>query len=308
MPPHLLLTPRPQPLRQLPIHRIPTSPTHLPNWVVILTLPHLRLALPQLRSRRPRLVPGPLFGSRRNQTLTQHQHPRQPGMRLVELTPNPCRHATRVHAHTRYGWIPPGQLRREQDVCQFALAIPCKCIILPHIRERFLRDKPPLGSKFMHHACHIHNPDICPQLHGRFLHEWQQALREEEVAHVVGAELQLIPVGGEARGLRHDARVVDKDVEAGLGGEEGLRGARDGGEGREVELEEEDLGCGGAADAGHGGRKGGIVFGAVARAQVDCTGLVTCEVYEGFVAKTAIRAADDDHFAREIRDVSRGRE
>ena len=48
------------------------------------------------------------------------------------------------------------------------------------------------------------------------------------MADVVGAELHLVSIGGEALWLRHDARIVDQEVEPVGRGKEGVRGFSDG--------------------------------------------------------------------------------
>ena len=66
--------------------------------------------------------------------------------------------------------------------------------------------------------------------------EGEEERREERVAHVVGAKLDLVAVDGGAGGDRHDAGVVHEEVETGGQREDFVRGVGDGAERGEVEL------------------------------------------------------------------------
>lgn len=105
----------------------------------------------------------------------------------------------------------------------------------------------------------------------------QEEFGEEEVAEVVGAELDFVAFIGETWWLRHDARVVHEDVEALIGVGEGLSGGFDGGEGAEVQFEVVDE-VGGVWDYGGDAFHGGVVLGLGTGAEVDLGRVVWCEV------------------------------
>ncbi len=126
-------------------------------------------------------------------------------------------------------------------------------------------------------ACQVDDPDIGLRFCRRGLQDREKLLGEEEVADVVGAELDLVAFFCECRWLRHDAGVVHEDVEAVVIFEEGLRGGFDGGEGSEVEFEVFDEICC-AGDSGGDPFHGCIVFGLRARAEVDLRRVMWCDV------------------------------
>lgn len=99
-------------------------------------------------------------------------------------------------------------------------------------------------------------------------HAGDDAVREDEVAEVVGAELALEAVGGGGVGAGHDAGVehehVDGEAFGALPGGDGVGGGADGGEG--VEVEEEGAGGEGGVGGGEGGA-GGVEGGLGARGE-----------------------------------------
>jgi len=88
----------------------------------------------------------------------------------------------------------------------------------------------------------VNNADIRPGLLGGAQQGRQEQFRQQRVTDVIGAELHLVALGRPAVGHRHDAGVVEQDVEAGrvrveLGGR-----ARDRVERGQVERQVGDVG------------------------------------------------------------------
>lgn len=110
---------------------------------------------------------------------------------------------------------------------------------------------------------------------GALLQHGMQELRQEEVADVVGAELQLVALGGlGARGGHHDAGIEPEHVEARLEAQELLGGLGNGAQVGEVEGQEDEVALGlGVLLPERGDGRRGLVLGP--RGQVDfCVVLV----------------------------------
>ena len=122
----------------------------------------------------------------------------------------------------------------------------------------------------------------------------EQEAGESEVAEVVDGELELESIGREAA-LRegHDARVVDEEVEAAVGGEEGLSSGADGGEAGEVEVGGFELGVG---DLSEDAVAGGVGFGSIAAGEDD-GGPGAGELEGGVIADAAVGSGDERQLA-----------
>ena len=122
----------------------------------------------------------------------------------------------------------------------------------------------------------------------------EQEAGEGEVAEMVGAELELESVGGEAAfGQGHYAGVVDEQVEAAVRRKEGFRGGADGGKAGEVELGDLDLRRGGVifGNQGEDAVTGGLRFGQIA-AREDDGGSGAGEFEGGVKADAAVGSGD----------------
>ena len=73
---------------------------------------------------------------------------------------------------------------------------------------------------------------------GSSFEDRHEKLGEESRAHDIGSKLNLISVLGQAFGRHHDPRIVDEDVEPGLGASERLRGGFDTRERGKIKFEE----------------------------------------------------------------------
>jgi hypothetical protein len=118
---------------------------------------------------------------------------------------------------------------------------------------------------------------------------WEQEAGEGEVAEVVGAELELESIGSDATlGKGHDAGVVDEEVEAAVGGEEGLSSGTNGGEAGEVELRDFELGCRNLGEDSFASR---FSFRLIAAGEND-GGSVAGEFEGGVIADAAVGSCD----------------
>ncbi|KAK6845836.1 glycoside hydrolase family 35 protein [Apiospora arundinis] len=214
-------------------------------------------------------------------------------------------HGTRMHGDAADGGVALGQGARVVHVGELGDAVPG-----PGRRGGQVALEPRVGvgvgvlgreSLAQGRQAHDAHVGAGAALLGRREQRRQEQLGQLRVAHVVGAELDLVPFLGLARGTRHDARVVDEDVQlAGLREEVG-GGALDAGEGRQVALDEGD------------GRRAGRALldvldcilgtGGVARSQVNMRWLVFGELVDGFLAQTDVATSHENGLPGEVRDV-----
>ena len=308
MPLQLLLRPLPQPPPQLPIIRELTTHPRLSNRAVVATLLDHPLApashpIPPLHRRNtgPRLIQRAHARLRRRSLHQRHHQIRQPGMGIGERVGQIRRHAAGMDRDRGDGRMPLGQLAREQDVGQLALPVPRPGAVVVHVGLDGVGEEAGVARReLVAYACEVDDSDVGILVWGGGgaggLEGWEEELGQEEVAHVVGAELDFIAVFCQRRGLGHDAGVVHQDVEPGVFLQKGLRGGSDGREGGEVEFEVFDDG-GGVGDGGRDAFHGGIVFGLGAGAEVDLCGIVWCEMEERLIAQASVGTGDDDDLA-----------
>lgn len=103
------------------------------------------------------------------------------------------------------------QLLREQDVVELREPVTAPGVVLFQLRR--FGDEDPRGGAIVARGRDVDDPHIRVGLRRRLLQRWEQQPGQQEVAHVVGAELDLVAfLGGSHRG-GHDAGVVDQDVQ-----------------------------------------------------------------------------------------------
>lgn len=181
-----------------------------------------------------------------------------------------CQNDTRVQRDTCDLRVVRRQRARVEDVGEFRGAVAAPGV---YVFERGLVEHDALGGGHaVACAAERDDADVCARLLCRVQQRWEEQLREQRVAHVICAELDLVALlGSRVRG-RHDAGVVDEHVEAGFARLEGVGGGGDGGEGGEVEGQ-----VGYLAGVGHLGfdvGDGGFGFGCGAGGEVDsCWGV-----------------------------------
>lgn len=138
---------------------------------------------------------------------------------------------------------------------------------------------------------------------GRALEAGEQQLRQERRADVVGAELDLVAVGGQALGHVHDAGVVDEDVEAVGRREQGARRRLDARKRGQVQLQVRD----GRRGRGRRRRPDGfdrlLRLGPRPRPHVDVRRVVLRKLADALEAEACVAARHEDDLAPEIRHV-----
>lgn len=177
--------------------------------------------------------------------------------------------------------IPARELRREEDVSSFGLPVALESSVLGHTGRERGEDDSLRRCAAVASGTEAHDSDVGAGLFRGLEEEGEETGCEEGVADVVGAELEFVAVGREARWLGHDAGVVDQEVETGGGGEDCGGGCVDGGEVGEIEFEEGDVGGG---DEGFDVLDCGLCFGRGACCQVEVGRVVLCQLKDGFLA------------------------
>ena len=304
-------------LRLLPLPQLPreprvlgqlTLPAALPDGRIILATPHLALPIPSLPDRRPQLVPHAALHRHGVEEVVRALEGGCEGEVLEESVEQVRLDAAGVDGDGGDAGVAPGELGREEHVGELRVPVARVRVVRGHGRRGLGREEARVRGEALAGRGEVDDADVRRRdvgLAGCVEEERHEESCEQGVAHVVGAELDLVAVGGQARRERHDAGVVDEEVEAGPrgGGQDGVGGAFDGGEGGEVEFEEGNSLAGGGVgfdDVGH--RR--IEFGARARGEVDGGGVVFGELEDGLFTQADVAARHEDDFAREVGDVA----
>ncbi len=160
----------------------------------------------------------------------------------------------------------------EEDIGEFGVPVAGPGVVRRHWRSNVCEDEAALGRDLVAGGAEVDDADVGIGFLGGFAESGEENGGQEGVADMVSTELDFVAFLCRTWGHGHDAGVIHKDVEAKGGGEKGVGGFLDGGEGGEVEFEEGDVSggdlffdggdCGFGFGAGSGGKVDvGVAFG-----------------------------------------------
>ena len=206
----------------------------------------------------------------------------------------------RQRAHRQVGAVqPPVQLEGEEQVRQLRPAVGAPAAVAP-LPQQVLPVQPSHPVRLAGDRDH---PGVTVAAPAGGHHQRPQVRGEREVAEVVGAELELEPVGGPAPGHRHHAGVVEQHVDPVGLVPEPVGERRDRRQVGQVERPHAEP----LPDVGEPlhqpGPAGLPALGAAARHHDG--GAVPGEHRRGLQPEPAVGAGDDDDAAVERRDVGR---